>query len=339
MGQPAVAITDHGVLYGAVDFYSPPRAPRRSTRSSAARCTWRRAHGTIVRAARTAIPNHLILLARNDVGYRNLIKLVSTAHLEGHYYKPRIDRELLAEHAEGLICLSACLGGELPQAILRGDLRRCRVDRASARRDLRAGQLLPRAAGPRHPRGGDGARRVSSRSPGAPGLPLVATNDSHYIKPEDAEAHDILLCLQTGARREDEKRFRFSGPEYYLASTRRCANASPRMARRSSNTVAIAERCHVEIPLGRNLLPTYSPIPDGLDADTYLRELCEAGVRERYGDAVNDEVRERLEHGARRHPRDRVLGVLPHRVGSHQGGALRRGPGRAGQRQRGRVRW
>ena len=292
MGQKAIAITDHGVLYGAVDFYSTARAAKlnpiigcemyMAPRSRTDR------EGRVDRD-----PNHLILLARNDTGYRNLIKLVSASHLEGYYYKPRIDRELLAEHAEGLICLSACLGGELPQAIVRGDM-----DAAEAIARQHAEIFGPdnyflelQDHGiPEEDTVRAGLVEIARRT----GLPLVATNDSHYIKPEDAEAHDILLCIQTGARREEEKRFRLSGPEYYLASTQQMRERFAAYGEAVSNTVAIADRCHIEIPLGRNLLPTYSPIPEGLNADTYLLQLCEAGVRDRYADAVNDEVRERL---------------------------------------------
>jgi DNA polymerase-3 subunit alpha len=238
-------------------------------------------------------PNHLILLARNDTGYRNLIKLVSTAHLEGYYYKPRIDRELLAEHAEGLICLSACLGGELPQAIVRGDLDAAESIARQHAEIFGADNYfleLQDHGIPEEETVRAGLVEIARRT----GLPLVATNDAHYIKPEDAEAHDILLCLQTGARRDEEKRFRFSGPEYYVASTAQMRERFAAYGEAVANTVAVAARCHVEIPLGRNLLPTYQPIPVGLDADTYLRELCEAGVHERYADAVTAEVRERL---------------------------------------------
>ncbi|MEA2637935.1 MAG: polymerase subunit alpha, partial [Chloroflexota bacterium] len=292
MGQPALAITDHGVLYGAVDFFATARA---SKINPVLGCEMymapRSRHDREGRADRD--PNHLILLARNDTGYRNLIKLVSTAHLEGYYYKPRIDRELLAEHAEGLICLSACLGGELPQALVRGDLDGAEsIARQHAEifgPDNYFLELQDHGI-PEEELVRTGLVEIARRT----GLPLVATNDSHYINPEDAEAHDILLCLQTGARRDEERRFRFSGPEYYLASTGQMRERFAAYAEAVANTVAVAARCHVEIPLGRNLLPTYQPIPEGLDADSYLRELCEAGVRERYGDAVTAEVRERL---------------------------------------------
>ncbi|MGA7988487.1 MAG: DNA polymerase III subunit alpha [Candidatus Dormiibacterota bacterium] len=293
MGQTAIAITDHGVLYGAVEFFSAARAAKINPILGCEMYMAPRSR-TDREGRADRDPNHLILLARNDTGYRNLIKLVSAAHLEGYYYKPRIDKELLAEHAEGLICLSACLGGELPQAILRGDLDAAEsVARQHAEifgPDNYFLELQDHGI-PDEDAVRTGLVEIARRT----GLPLVATNDSHYIKPEDAEAHDILLCLQTGARREEEKRFRFSGPEYYVASTAQMRERFAAYGEAVSNTVAIAARCHVEIPLGRNLLPTYSPIPEGLDADSYLRELCEAGVRERYADAVTDEVRERLE--------------------------------------------
>jgi DNA polymerase-3 subunit alpha len=293
MGQTAMAITDHGVLYGAVDFYSAARAAKINPILGCEMYMAPRSR-TDREGRADRDPNHLILLARNDTGYRNLIKLVTAAHLEGYYYKPRIDRELLAEHAEGLICLSACLGGELPQAIVRGDLDAAEsIARQHAEifgHDNYFLELQDHGI-PDEGTVRTGLVEIARRT----GLPLVATNDSHYIKPEDAEAHDILLCLQTGARREDEKRFRLSGPEYYVASTAQMRERFAAYGEAVSNTVAVAARCHVEIPLGRNLLPTYSPIPDGLDADTYLRELCEAGVRERYVDAVTTEVRERLE--------------------------------------------
>ena len=293
MGQTAIAITDHGVLYGAVDFYATARAAKiNPVLGCEMYMAPRSRHDREGRTDRD--PNHLILLARNDAGYRNLIKLVSTAHLEGYYYKPRIDRELLAEHAEGLICLSACLGGELPQAILRGDMAAAETVARDHAEIFGADNYfleLQDHGIPEEETVRAGLVEIARRT----GLPLVATNDSHYIKPEDAEAHDILLCLQTGARREEEKRFRFSGPAYYLASTQQMRERFAAYGEAVANTMAIANRCHVEIPLGQNLLPTYSPIPEGLDADTYLHELCEAGVRERYADAVNDEVRQRLD--------------------------------------------
>ncbi|HYL69981.1 MAG TPA: DNA polymerase III subunit alpha, partial [Candidatus Dormibacteraeota bacterium] len=292
MGQPAVSITDHGVLYGVVDFFA---AAREAGVKPVIGCEMymapRSRHDREARTDRD--PSHLILLARNTTGYRNLIRLVSTAHLEGHYYKPRIDKELLAEHSEGLICLSACLGGEVPQAILRGDMAGAetvaRQHMEIFGKDAYFLELqdhgMPEEATVR-----EGLLEISRRT----GLPTVCTNDSHYIDAEDAEAHDILLCLQTGARREEEKRFRFSGNSFYLANTGEMQQRFAAYPDALANTVAIAAMCDVDIPLGRNLLPTYQPIPAGQDADSYLRELCEQGLIERYGDGITREARERL---------------------------------------------
>ena len=292
MGQPAIAITDHGVLYGAVDFYAKATAAGvKPIIGCEMYMAPRSRHDRDARSDRD--PSHLVLLAASDTGYRNLLRLVSTAHLEGHYYKPRIDKELLAQHSEGLICLSACLGGELPQAIVRGDLGAAETIARQHAEIMGPDSYFLELQDHGIDEEGlvrEGLVEIARRT----GLPLVCTNDSHYIRPDDAEAHDILLCLQTGARREDEKRFKFSGPDFYVtdgAAMRERFAAYPDAV---SNTLRIAERCDVTLPLGRNLLPRYEPIPEGHSADSYLRELCDAGLRERYGDAVTAAHRERL---------------------------------------------
>ena len=292
MGQPAIAITDHGVLYGAVDFYAQAKAAGiKPIIGCEMYMAPRSRHDRDARSDRD--PSHLVLLAASDVGYRNLLRLVSTAHLEGHYYKPRIDKELLAQHSEGLICLSACLGGELPQSILRGDLGAAEtIARQHAEimgpdayfLELQDHGIDEEA----HVR--EGLVEIARRT----GLPLVCTNDSHYIRPDDAEAHDILLCLQTGARREEEKRFKFSGRDFFVSDGAAMRARFAAYGEALGNTLRIAERCDVTLQLGRNLLPRYEPIPDGHDADSYLRELCEAGLRERYGDGIAQAHRERL---------------------------------------------
>jgi DNA polymerase-3 subunit alpha len=238
-------------------------------------------------------PNHLILLARNETGYRNLIQLVSRSHLEGYYYKPRIDKDLLAAHADGLICLSACIGGELPQAILAGDMD---AAESVARQHMEIFgadgyflEIMDHAI-PEEDAIRTGLLEVSRRT----GLPLVATNDAHYTSVEDAEAHDILLCIQTQARREDEKRFRFAGPHFSLTSGAYMRDRFAAYGEAVRNTLAVAGLCDLELRLGGNLLPAYSPIPAGHTAESYLRELCEAGLRERYGDGITVEARERL---------------------------------------------
>jgi DNA polymerase-3 subunit alpha len=292
MGQPAVAVTDHGVLYGAVELYSAARAagikPIIGCEVYMAPRSHRDKEG---RADRD--PNHLVLLARNAKGYANLISLSSTAHLDGYYYKPRIDKQLLAEHAEGLICLSGCISGELPQAILAGDL-------AAAERVARQHQEILGAdnyflelqdhgmeeeAAIR-----EGLTEIARRT----GLPLICTNDSHYIDPEDAEAHDILLCLQTGSRREDVGRLRFHGSNFYLAGADEMRQRFRAYGEAAANTVAVAARCDWTLTLGKHHLPAYSPIPQGYDADSYLAELCDRGLRERYGEAPSAAARERL---------------------------------------------
>jgi DNA polymerase-3 subunit alpha len=292
MGQPAIAVTDHGVLYGAVDLYTEAVAagirPIIGCEAYMAPRSHRDKEG---RADRD--PHHLVLLARDAEGWANLLALVSAAHLDGYYYKPRIDKQLLAQRSRGLICLSGCIGGELPQAILSGDLDAAeRVARQHAEIFEPDGYFLEiqdhgmaEEAAVR-----EGLVEIARRT----GLPLVCTNDSHYIAPADAEAHDILLCLQTGSRREDERRFRFSGPHYYLAGGAEMRDRFRAYGEAAANTVALAERCDWRLELGRHHLPAYSPIPEGHDADSYLAELCHRGLRERYGADPPAEVRERL---------------------------------------------
>ena len=292
MGQPAVALTDHGALYGAVEFYAAATAAGVKPIIGCETYVAPRSHRD--KEARTdRDPSHLVLLARDETGYRNLISLVTTAHLEGFYYKPRIDKQLLAERAAGLICLSACLGGELPQALLNSGVdaaeRVAREHMEIFGVDNYALELQDHGL-PEEERVREGLLEVARRT----GLPLVCTNDAHYSRPEDAEAHDILLCLQTGARQETEKRFRFAGTDFFLSSAERMRERFASYPDAVSNTVALAARCQLTLQLGRQLLPTYSPIPDGLDADSYLREVCERGLRERYGHEPSKEARERL---------------------------------------------
>jgi len=291
-GQTALAITDHGALYGAIKFYTAARAAGvKPIIGCEMYMAPRSRHDKEGRTDRD--PNHLILLARNETGYRNLIQLVTKSHLEGYYYKPRIDKELLAEHANGLICLSACIGGELPQAILSGDMNAAEI---VARQHMEMFgpdgyflELMDHGI-PEEDAIRTGMLEIARRT----GLPLVATNDAHYIGVEDAEAHDILLCIQTQARREDEKRFRFAGPHFSVTSGAHMRDKFAAYGEAVRNTLAVADLCNVELQLGGNLLPAYSPIPSGHSADSYLRELCEVGLRERYEDGVTTEARERL---------------------------------------------
>ena len=292
LGQPAVAVTDHGVLYGAVELYSEARAagikPIIGCEVYMAPRSHRDKEG---RADRD--PHHLVLLARNAKGWANLIALSSRAHLDGYYYKPRIDKELLAEHGEGLICLSGCISGELPQAILSGDLDAAeRVARQHQEifgadnyfLELQDHGIVEETAVR------EGLVEIARRT----GLPLICTNDSHYIEPGDAEAHDILLCLQTGSRRDDVGRLKFHGANFYLAEGAEMRQRFQAYGEAATNTVAVAARCNWKLELGRHHLPAYSPIPAGYDADSYLAELCAQGLRERFGEAPSAQARERL---------------------------------------------
>ncbi|HWF57091.1 MAG TPA: DNA polymerase III subunit alpha [Candidatus Dormibacteraeota bacterium] len=291
-GQPALAVTDHGALYGAVKFYTAAKAAGvKPIIGCEMYMAPRSRHDKEGRTDRD--PNHLILLARNETGYRNLIQLVSKSHLEGYYYKPRIDKELLGEHADGLICLSACIGGELPQAILSGDMDGAEsVARQHMEMFGRDGyflEIMDHAIAEEEAIRG-GLQEIARRT----GLPLVATNDAHYIGVDDAEAHDILLCIQTQARREDEKRFRFAGPHFSVTTGAEMRDRFAAYGEAVRNTLAVADLCTLELKLGGNLLPAYSPIPPGHTAETHLRELCDAGLRERYGEDITSEARERL---------------------------------------------
>jgi len=292
LGQPAVSITDHGVLYGAVEFVAAAKeAGVKPIIGCEVYMAPRSRHDKEGRADRD--PNHLVLLARDNTGYRNLVTLVSKSHLEGYYYKPRIDKELLAQHSEGLICLSACIGGELPQAILKGDMD---AAEAVARQHMEIFGPdnyfleLQEHGIPEETQTREGLVEIARRT----GLPLICTNDSHYIRSEDAEAHDILLCLQTGARRQDEKRFRFAGPHFYVTGGEEMRTRFAAYPDAAANTLYVAQRCNAEMQLGQTLLPRYEPIPDGMDAASYLRHICEEGLRKRYGESPSQEAWERL---------------------------------------------
>ncbi|MHB8719108.1 MAG: DNA polymerase III subunit alpha [Candidatus Dormibacteria bacterium] len=290
--QPAIAMTDHGAMYGTVRFFT---AAKEAGIKPIIGCEMYVApRSRLDREGRAdRDPNHLILLARNDTGYRNLIKLVSRSHIEGYYYKPRVDKEILAEHAEGLVCLSACIGGELPQAILGGDMdaaeRIARQHMEIFGRDAYFLELQDHGI-PEEDVIRPGLVEIARRT----GLPLVATNDSHYVSETDAEAHDILLCIQTQARRDDPNRFKFHGPYFHMTGGTEMRRRFSSYADAVSNTLAVADLCNVELALGGNLLPQYSPIPPGHTAESYLEELCEVGLRERYGDGITEEARERL---------------------------------------------
>jgi DNA polymerase-3 subunit alpha len=291
LGQKAIAVTDHGVLAGAIEFYEAATSagiiPIIGCEVYVAARSRLQKEGKVDRD-----PSHLILLAKDREGYSNLVKLVSRAHLEGFYYKPRIDRELLAEYSKGLIALSACIGGDVPQRILAGDA-------AGARR---LAEEYSQIMGPDgyfleiQDHGIDEERLVREGLMGiarSTGLPLVATNDSHYVDRDDAEAHDVLLCIQTGSRLDEPRRLRFAGPHFYLSSTEEMAQKFDYCLEAVSNSAEIASRCRFEPELGQKLLPRYE-VATGADAESYLGEVAAQGLRDRVGDIPPEQYLTRL---------------------------------------------
>ncbi len=293
LGQKAIALTDHGVLSGALEFHRAAVAA--GVRPIIGCEVYVAARSRLQREGRAdRDPSHLILLARDDTGYHNLMKVVSEAHLEGFYYKPRIDRELLAAHHEGLVALSGCVGGEIPQRILAGDTKGaealCREYSEILGPDgffleLQNHGMEEEAA----------VRQGLLAIARATGLPLVATNDSHYVHPDDAVAHDVLLCIQTGSRVEDPKRLRFAGPHFYLTSAEEMAAKFPDCLEAVANSARVAERCAFEPVLHQPLLPRYDTGPE-LDSDAFLRQVAERGLAARVGEPVPAEYRERLDY-------------------------------------------
>lgn len=293
LGMDSIAITDHGVMYGAIAFYKEAMAQGIHPIIGcevyvAPQSRHERAEVDGVRYY------HLILLAENEIGYRNLVRLVSLANIEGYYYKPRVDKDLLRQYHEGIIALSACVAGEIPRSILRGDPER--TDEILAEyvdifgRDNFFLELqdhgLPEEKTVNH-----ALRDLSKKHD----IGLVATNDIHYVRAEDSEFHDILLCVQTGRTINDPNRMRFSGPDYYLKSEAEMTALFHDYPGAVENTAKIAARCRVDFTFGELQLPFY-PIPEKFaDDDAYLRTLCEERLSERYSEITN-EIRLRLDY-------------------------------------------
>lgn len=298
LGMKALALTDHGVMYGAVPFY---KLCREHGIKPIIGCEAYMTSGSRKeRGSRKDQPiYHLILLAKNETGYRNLMKLVSIGHLEGYHYKPRIDMEALAAHHEGIICLSACLGGEVPQHLLHG--RPAEAKAAALRYQAIFGDdyylELQDHGLPEQKRVNPQLIELSRET----GIPLAATNDVHYLTTGDAEVQDVLICIGTGKTVEDEDRLRIPTSQLYLKSGEEMMQLFPHVPEAISNTEAIAEKCGLELEFGRSILPEYRPLPDGMDAPSYLRKLCSAGLRERY------EGSERWDEPSKREELDRRL--------------------------------
>lgn len=294
LGMPAVALTDHGVLYGAIEFYQKAKAaglkPIIGVEAYFAR------NGRLSKQSKVdERPYHLILLAENAVGYANLIKLTTRAHLEGFYYKPRIDWELLEQFHDGLIALTACVGGHIPSLLRNGETAEAR---SAIERYLKLFgperfyfEIQHRPSIPEQAHINEQLIALGREY----GVGLVATNDCHYLTDDDAGAQDILLCLQTKSKKDDPNRMSYLGENFALRSPEEMAGLFPDQPEAITNTLKIAERCNLEIPLGKIHLPSFA-VPDNTTPELYLRSLCQAGLMTRYPDGPTPAVLERLEY-------------------------------------------
>ncbi len=293
LGMKHLAITDHGNMYGVIDFY---RAARAAGINPIIGCEAYVAPGS--RFDREAVKgeeryNHLVLLAENNTGYSNLMKISSRGFTEGFYYKPRVDYDLLEKYHEGIIALSACLAGAVPSAIVKGDYEAAKKEALRLLgifgRDNFFLELQDHGL-PQQTAANQGLLRISAET----GIGLVATNDVHYIMADDAEAHDVLLCIQTQKKLRDEDRMRYVGGQYYLKSEKQMRELFPYAEQAIDNTELIAGRCHVEIEFGNYKLPKYD-VPDGYTAFEYLKKLCGEGLCARYGDP-DQNLKDRLDY-------------------------------------------
>lgn len=290
LGMGSVAVTDHGVLSGSVELYR--EAVRLGVRPVIGFETY------LVDNLREKVQfkerrYHLSLLAENDAGYRNLMQISSQGFLEGYYYKPRVDKSVLRAHSEGIIVLSGCLQGRVPQLLLEGD-------REGAQREIHDLQEIFGEDNVYIEIQNQGLDEQQQLLPlfkelsAATGRPLVATNDVHYLRHEDAASHDALLCIQTQTTLDDPRRLKFGTDQFFLKSPDEMALAFPDLPEALAATVQIAERCHVEMEFGRIRLPVYQT-PGEVDQAGYLRDLVEAGLKKRYPEGETPEARERLE--------------------------------------------
>jgi DNA polymerase III subunit alpha len=294
MGMPALAMTDHGQLFGAVDFYL---AGQKHGVKPILGCEAYLAPGSRFEKQRrdSAEPySHLTLLAENQTGYANLVRLVSAASLEGYFYKPRMDRELFERHGEGLIATSGCLGSEVNQRLLKGDRKGAAATLAEFRDLFGAGNYFIEL----HDHGLPEQRRVNPDLIALArelDMPLLAANDLHYTRRGDAGPHEVLLCVQTGAVLADPKRFKFEAEEFYLKSPAEMRTLFADYPDACDNTLQVAERCHVEFDFGTNHLPHFE-VPEGHTLESWLRNETLRGASERYGHPLPEVVRDRIDY-------------------------------------------
>ena len=293
LGMDSAAITDHGVMYGVIDFY---KAAKEAGINPILGCEVYVAPNSRFDRELTGGEDryyHLVLLAENNTGYANLVKIVSKGFTEGYYYKPRVDFELLQEYHEGLIALSACLAGEVPRLIQKGLIEEAKKTARKFEDCFGKGNYFLELQDHGIPAQKTVNAALLSMSKELD-IPLVATNDVHYTYAEDAQPHDILLCLQTGKRLSDENRMRYEGGQYYVKSEEEMKGLFPYAWEAVENTQRIADRCHVEIEFGKYKVPHYE-VPDGMNSWEYLNMLCDKGMQERYPED-DGTLRKRLEY-------------------------------------------
>jgi len=292
-GMKSVAITDHGVMYGVIDFYK--EATKNSIKPIIGCEVYTARRSRFDKQANIdSDQGHLILLAKNNTGYKNLMKLVSIGFTEGFYYKPRIDMEVLERYSEGLIALSACLSGDIPTALLNGDYEKAKNIALKLNSIFGQGNFYLEL----QMNGIEEQNIVNQKLIKLSkelGLPLVATNDVHYLNREDAKAQEILLCIQTGKNIDDEDRMQFSSEELYFKSPEEMRALFKNLPEALENTCKIAEQCNVELEFNKLHLPKFK-VPENEEPYEYLRKLCKQGLRNRYGENVSKEIEERLEY-------------------------------------------
>ncbi len=297
-GAEALALTDHGVMYGAIEFYQ--KCMKAGIKPIIGVEAYLAPHSRFDKNTKDDEKRnyHLTLLARDLAGYKNLVKLTSIAHLEGFYYKPRIDWEVLEKHSEGLIAGSACLAGEIPRLITAGKLDRAR-ERILAYNELFGQDNFYLELQP-HPQldEQETVNRELIKFSRELGIPLIATNDIHYLKPEDYDVQDVLLCLQTKNKKDESDRFKMEGQDFYYKTAREMKEAFKEVPEAIANTAKIAEKCNLELELGKIQLP-YFVVPEGFDDNSYLRKLSQEGLVSRYGktyENIDGKIRERLDY-------------------------------------------
>ncbi len=291
LGMNSVAITDHGAMFGVVQFYQ--EAKKQGIKPVLGSEVYVAMGGYTEREPKDKNQYHLVLLAENNKGYENLMKIVSEGYVNGFYYKPRVDHQVLQKYSEGIICLSACLGGEVQQFIMDNNLDKAREVALEYKEIFGKDNFFLELQDHGIPEQKTVNQELVKLGQEL-GIKLVATNDVHYLKKEDARVHDVLLCVQTGKTIVDEDRMRFPSEEFYLKSPEEMEKLFPDQKEALENTQDIADRCDVTMDFDTLHLPTYE-VPPGYTNENYLRELCEAGLVERYGE-VTGKIRDRFEY-------------------------------------------